>query len=76
VIQGWLNKGTKADCKENIWTVKEGEYWRIRTNKEIKGTLKGSVLQKLIKSLQLRWYGHVERMKKTKHAKTNCNSYN
>jgi hypothetical protein len=41
--------------------VKEGERWRRRTNKEIRNIFQGEDV-KLIKSLLLRWYGHVERM--------------
>ena len=33
--------------------VKEGELWRIRTNKEIKDTLRGQDIVKFIKSLHL-----------------------
>ena len=44
--------------------VKEGEPWRIRTNKEIKDTLQWQGIVKFIKSLHLRWYKEVERMQK------------
>ena len=44
--------------------IKEGEPWRIRTGKEIKDTLQGQDIVKFIKSLHLRWYGHVESTQK------------
>jgi len=43
--------------------VKEGESWRIRTNKEIKDTLQGQDIVKFIKSLHLRWYGQFKECK-------------
>jgi hypothetical protein len=43
--------------------LEEGERWRIRTNKEIKKILQGTNVVKFIKSLRLRWCGHVERMR-------------
>jgi hypothetical protein len=43
--------------------VKEGESWRIRTNKEIEDILEGADIVKSIKSLRLRWCGHTGRMK-------------
>jgi hypothetical protein len=44
--------------------VKEGEPWRIRTNKEIKNTLQRQDIVTFPKSLHLRWYKQVERMQK------------
>jgi hypothetical protein len=32
------------DCKENIWTFIEREWWRIRQNKEIKDILHWNIL--------------------------------
>jgi hypothetical protein len=46
----------------NIWTHKEGDSWRIRTNKEIKDIFKGADIAKFIKFSRIRWYGHVKRM--------------
>jgi hypothetical protein len=43
--------------------VKEGESWRIGTNKEIKDILQGTDVVKFVKSLRLRWCGHGERMR-------------
>ena len=43
----------------------EGELWGIRTNKEM-DILQGADIVKFIKSLRLRWYGRVERMKNRK----------
>jgi len=40
------------------------ECWRIRTNNEIKDILHWKDSVKFTKSLQLRWYGHVEIMPK------------
>jgi hypothetical protein len=42
--------------------INEGESWRIRTNKEIEDILEGADIVKFIKSLKLRWCGHIERM--------------
>jgi hypothetical protein len=42
--------------------INKGESWRIRTNKEIEDKLEGADIVKFIKSLRLRWYGHIERM--------------
>jgi hypothetical protein len=42
--------------------IKEGDSWRIRTNKEVKDILQGADIVKFIKSSRIRWYGHVERM--------------
>jgi hypothetical protein len=43
-------------------SVKEGENWRIGTNKEIRNMLQGGNILKFIKPLRLRWYCHAERM--------------
>jgi hypothetical protein len=42
--------------------INEGESWRIRTNKEMEDILEGADIVKFIKSLRLRWCGHIERM--------------
>jgi hypothetical protein len=42
--------------------INEGERWRIRTNNEIEDILEGADIVKFIKSLRLRWSGHIERM--------------
>jgi hypothetical protein len=42
--------------------INEGESWRIRANKEIEDKLEGADIVKFIKSLRLRWCGHIERM--------------
>jgi hypothetical protein len=42
--------------------INEGESWRIRTSKEIEYILEGADTVKFIKSLRLRWCGHIERM--------------
>jgi hypothetical protein len=42
--------------------INEGESWRIRTNKKIEDILEGTDNVKFIKSLRLRWCGHIERM--------------
>jgi len=55
--------------------VKEGEPWRIRTNKEMKDTLQGQGIVKFIKSLHLRWYSQLKNAK-ARHATTNCSRYN
>jgi hypothetical protein len=35
---------------------KEGDSWRIRTNKEIKYILQGADIAKFIKATKIRWY--------------------
>jgi hypothetical protein len=40
--------------------INEGESWRIRTEKEIEDILEGAYIVKLIKSLRLRWCGHIQ----------------
>jgi hypothetical protein len=42
--------------------INEGKSWRIRTSKEIEDILEGTDIVKFIKSLRLRWCGHIERM--------------
>jgi hypothetical protein len=42
--------------------INEGESSRIRTNKEIEEKLEGADIVKFIKSVILRWCGHIERM--------------
>jgi hypothetical protein len=37
-------------------------YWRIKTNQEINGILKGQNIIGFIKKQRLNWLGHVERM--------------
>jgi hypothetical protein len=37
-------------------------YWRIKTNQEIHGILKGQNIIGFIKKQRLNWLGHVERM--------------
>jgi hypothetical protein len=44
--------------------INEGESSRIRANKEIEDKLEGADIVKFIKSLRLRWCGHIERMPK------------
>jgi hypothetical protein len=46
---------------------KRKERWRIRTNNYIKEMLEDTV--KFVKSLRLRWSGHVERMQYQQMAK-------
>jgi hypothetical protein len=41
--------------------INEGESWRITINKEIEDILEGADIVKCIKSLRLRWCGHIER---------------
>jgi len=40
----------------------EDGYWRIKTNQEINGILKGQNIIGFIKKQRLNWLGHVERM--------------
>ena len=49
--------------------VKEGESWRITTDRVIKDTLHGADFIRLLKSLRPRWYGHVERMQNQRMSK-------
>jgi hypothetical protein len=39
-----------------------GKCWRMRTNRRYNKIQQGEDILKFIKSLQLRWYGHVKRM--------------
>jgi hypothetical protein len=41
---------------------KEGDSWRIKTNKKIKDILQEADIVKWITSSRIRWYGHVKRM--------------
>jgi hypothetical protein len=43
--------------------VKEGERWRIRIRKKIENILHGEDIVACVKSLRLRWYVQVERVK-------------
>jgi hypothetical protein len=52
--------------------VKEGEPWRIRTNKGIKDIVQGQEIVICTKSLHLRWYSQVERMQKQDTPKQNA----
>jgi hypothetical protein len=49
--------------------VKEGESWRITTDKVIKDILHGADFVRLLKSLRPRWYGRVERMQNQRVSK-------
>jgi hypothetical protein len=42
--------------------VREGERWRIRSNRELEEILRGEDIVKFVKSQRLAWLGHVERM--------------
>jgi hypothetical protein len=42
--------------------VREGERWKIRSNRELEEILRGEDIVKFVKSLRLAWAGHVERM--------------
>jgi hypothetical protein len=42
--------------------VREGERWRIRSNREPEEFLRGEDIVKFVKSQRLAWLGHVERM--------------
>jgi hypothetical protein len=42
--------------------IEEGMWWTVRTNKETKDVLQRADIVKFIKSLRLRWYGHVKRI--------------
>jgi hypothetical protein len=50
--------------------INEEESWRIRTNKEIEDILEGADIVKFIKSLRVRWCGHIERMNNERMPKT------
>jgi hypothetical protein len=49
--------------------INKGESWRIRANKEIEDILEGADIVKFIKSLRLRWCGHIERMNNERMSK-------
>jgi hypothetical protein len=42
--------------------VREGERWRIRSNRELEEILRGKDIVRFVKSRQLACLGHVERM--------------
>jgi hypothetical protein len=42
--------------------IRKGKHWRMRRIKRTQEILQGDVIVKFLKSLRLRWYGHVERM--------------
>jgi hypothetical protein len=42
--------------------VRNGERWRIRSNRELEEILRGEDIVKFVKSQWLAWLGHVERM--------------
>jgi hypothetical protein len=42
--------------------VREGERWRIRSNRELEEILKGEDIVRFVKSRWLAWLGHVEQM--------------
>ena len=43
-------------------TRSDGGYWRIKTNQEINGILKGQNVSGFIRKQSLNWLGHVESM--------------
>jgi hypothetical protein len=43
-------------------SVKENELWRIRRNDELEDIIKGENIVRFIKSQQIRWLGHIERI--------------
>jgi hypothetical protein len=45
--------------------VKEKELWRIRRNDELEDLIKGENIVRFIKSQQIRWLVHIERMQET-----------
>jgi hypothetical protein len=45
--------------------VKENELWRIRRNDELEDIIKGKNIVRFIKSQQILWLGHIERMQDT-----------
>ena len=49
--------------------VNQQGIWRIRTNSEINDILKGEDIVRHIKSMRLRWIGHVERMEEERMPK-------
>jgi hypothetical protein len=42
--------------------VREGEQWRIRSNRELEEVLRGEDIVEFVKSQWLAWLGHVEQM--------------
>jgi hypothetical protein len=52
-----------------IYRLVKGERRRIRKNKAIMHLLQVEDIVKLIKSLRLRWYGHVERIQNQRISK-------
>jgi hypothetical protein len=42
--------------------VREGEQWRIRSNRELEEIIRGEDIVKFVKFQRLAWLGHVERM--------------
>jgi hypothetical protein len=58
------SKYLKEDVMKICGPVKEGRWWRIRTNKEIRDTPQGHDNVRVTKSLRLRRYVHGERMPK------------
>jgi hypothetical protein len=52
----------RKKVRKTYGPIKEGESWRTRANKEIEDILGGANTVKFIKSLRLRWCGHIERM--------------
>jgi hypothetical protein len=42
--------------------VREGERWRIRSNRELEEILRGKDIVRFVKSQRLAWLGHVERV--------------
>jgi hypothetical protein len=53
--------------------INEGESWRIRTHKEIEDILEEADTVKFIKSLRLRFCGHIERMNNERMLKNMTN---
>jgi len=54
------------DFKDNIWSCKRRRILENTNKQGDRGHIKAESIAKLIKSLQLRWYGHAERMKNKK----------
>jgi hypothetical protein len=56
--------------------VREGERWRIRSNRELEEILRGEDIMRFVKSRRLAWLGHMERIgeermqRKLLHGKT------
>jgi hypothetical protein len=50
----------------NKGPVREGEQWRIRSNRESEEILRGEDVVKFVKSQWLAWLGHVQRMDEEK----------